>query len=331
MEEQASAGYLAMKKRDISRSMQVFSGTLAVVLLLLYAGLAFWMIFEIYEKACPIGEVCEDKKDPPDFSKFHAGVTYVVTTVGGLVSALVIAKLGATRPGEMPTFVGGEPVTDQGRFFNFIAVWAYLLTWVLVGLTCLVMGVIFYPSAIPTISDIGTVWLGLAVSAGYAYFGMEPPSPRTETLKDAVSLRSDTVKALEKHIENNKIKFDRASLKDELLGANSGTKITQNAQKLALHLADTVGTHIRISSIIRNSGHHGSGKGLDIGNEEIAAEILGEVVPLVSALEINEIIFDATVAGKQDRNHWNHDNGQPHTYDDATLDDHKDHVHFAVN
>ena len=37
--------------------------------------------------------------------EFGSGIIYVVTTIGGLVSALVVAKLAVTEPGENPTII----------------------------------------------------------------------------------------------------------------------------------------------------------------------------------------------------------------------------------
>ncbi len=63
---------------------------------------------------------------------------------------------------------------------------------------------------------------------------------------------------------------------------------------------------------MRESGHHALGRAVDIGNEDIADEILPEIVPLAGALSVDELIFDAAVAGKSDRNEWNHDKGKKH-------------------
>ena len=122
-----------------------------------------------------------------------------------------------------------------------------------------------------------------------------------------------------------------ARLKAELLGENSGPiKVTEKLQKLVLAISRI--KDIRISSIIRNEGHHGNGRAFDIGNEDIAASLLPKVATndKVKELGIDEIIFDAAVAGEQDRNKWNYDQAVKHPYDTNTLDQHKNHIHFAV-
>lgn len=232
----------------------------------------------------------------------------------------------------MPAFRVLEDVSERVRKASNVIAALYLLVWALTGFAALVVGVVLYPNAIPTVSDLGTVWLGLAVAAGYAYFGLTPPEAEDRNRLQLMNRTATgaTVAALEKHIANGKIIFDKASLSDELLGRNQGQQVTETLQKLVLHLADTVSNHIRISSIIRTKGHHAAGRAVDIGNEEIAGEILPAVTPLVSSLSIDEIIFDAAISGKANRNEWNFDKGKKHAFDTATLDGHKNHIHFSI-
>ena len=306
----------------------IFGSILAIALLLLYAVSAWAMILAIIV-ACPSGENC----NPTLANKFGVGFRYVLTTVGGLVSALVIARLSITVPGAMPAFRALEEVSERVRTVSNVVAALYLLVWGLTGFAALIVGVMLYPDVISTVSDLGTIWLGLAVAAGYAYFGLTPPEADSDNNLKLMSrtVTSATVAALETHIANGKIIFDKPSLSDELLGRNPGQKVTKTLQKLVLHLANTVSTHIRISSLVRTNGHHAAGRAVDIGNEEIAGEILPEVNPVVGSLFINEVIFDAAIAEKSDRNEWNFDNGKKHSFDTATLDGHKDHIHFSVS
>lgn len=304
----------------------VFGSILAVALLLLYAVSAWSMILAIIG-TCPDGENC----NPTLANEYGEGFRYVLTTVGGLVSALVISRLSIAMPGAMPGFGALEDMSERVRTASNVVAALYLLVWGMTGFAALVVGVMLYPNVIPTVSDLGSVWLGLAVAAGYAYFGLTPPEVEDRNQPKLLSrTASATVAALEKHIANGKIIFDKSSLNDELLGRNQGQKVTETLQILVLHLADTVGTHIRVSSLVRTNGHHAAGRAVDIGNEEIAGEILPEVTPLVGSLSIDELIFDAAVEGKPDRNEWNFDEGKKHSFDTATLDAHKDHIHFSV-
>lgn len=140
---------------------------------------------------------------------------------------------------------------------------------------------------------------------------------------------------LKAQIRAGKISFDPPAatsdkLRKELLGENADTKVTGLLQKLVLEVSNI--KSIRISSIIRNEGHHSEGRSFDVGNEEIASALLPSIATdsRVAELKIDEIIFDAAVAGEGNRNKWNYDEGAKHNFDSATLDEHKKHIHFAV-
>lgn len=136
-----------------------FGALVAYILLCLYAGTVGYMIVSVSGAAgAPVA--------------FNTGVTYVVTTVGGLVSALVVAQLALAAPGESPTLARAAAREDE-RLFRRLAV-AYMLVWLVVGLAALVVGTMLFPDANATLSELGTTWLGLAVAAGYAYFGLKP-------------------------------------------------------------------------------------------------------------------------------------------------------------
>lgn len=132
---------------------------------------------------------------------------------------------------------------------------------------------------------------------------------------------------LKKQIDAGRISFDKPSLKDELLGSD----VTADLQALVNHLSTL--EKLKISSIVRQEGHHKAGRAFDVGNETIAKSLLPKVATdaEVATWKIDEIIFDAKVAdGSYDRNKWNYDRGAKHAYDSDTLDDHADHIHFAV-
>ncbi|MBV7527269.1 hypothetical protein KW834_22935 [Pseudomonas sp. PDM29] len=132
---------------------------------------------------------------------------------------------------------------------------------------------------------------------------------------------------LKGQISKNRIIFDKPELKDQLLGED----VTAELQALVHHLS--ILEKLRISSIIRAEGHHGVGRAFDIGNEEIAKTLLPKVAtdPEVMQWKIDEIIFDASKSDSgYDRNKWNYDIGVKHKFDEATLNAHSDHIHFAV-
>lgn len=167
--------------------------------------------------------------------------------------------------------------------------------------------------------------------------------PLVESCGDAVKEKElfGVTDDLRAQITSGVIRFDPPAataerLKNELLGGNTGTRVTEKLQKLVLELSRTIdsGKHLRISSIIRNEGHHGSGRAFDLGNEDIADHLLRvkqiATDSKVQNLEIDEIIFDAGGNTLSLRNRWNYDQGARHDYNTTTLADHGNHIHFAV-
>lgn len=122
-------------------------------------------------------------------------------------------------------------------------------------------------------------------------------------------------------------------LRRELLGENSGpVKVTESMQRLVLEVSRL--SRIRISDILRSgtSSHHARGRAFDVGNEESGGALLPNIATdaRVEALNIDEIIFDARIAGQDDRNEWNYDRGRRHDFSPSTLARHGNHIHFAV-
>jgi Hedgehog amino-terminal signalling domain len=165
-----------------------FGGLVAVILLLLFSASTFYMVSSAIS-FCASTNPCVS----PPAGLVGEGFVYVVTTVAGLVSALVIAQLSITEPGKPPTLGSFRP---EGRAATMVTsvVALYLLAWIATGLAALVVGVMLYPKVNQTLADIGSTWLGPAVSAAYAYFGLTPkqtesegrPEARPETRSEAV-------------------------------------------------------------------------------------------------------------------------------------------------
>jgi hypothetical protein len=309
-----------------SRFGAVFSATLALVLLALYCSSALYLIYQIY----PLGNGCMKP------TGYEGGYIYVLTTVGGLVSALVIAQLSITKPGSTPTIGGTKPESNLGIYATNTVVGIYLFAWVFTGIAALVVGVMICPEGNKTITDLGTTWLGLAVTAAYAYFGIQPTETKNDKL-DAKSTPAESIEArLQQALDQGKITFEpgKAYLREQLLRKNSAPLITPRLQSLVLALATLSQDPIRISELLQTTGDddHVNGRAVAIGNEEIAARLLPSVTTAeqVTKLGISKIIFDAAVAGQVDRNIWNFDFGVPHPYDDATLGAHRTDIYFAV-
>lgn len=112
----------------------------------------------------------------PAGGQLNSGELLALTTIGGLVSALVIAELAISTPGEAPT-VHAFGESDSGlsalvmKAAPSIAA-IYMIVWTLVGVVAFVVGVMQYPNKVQPLTDLGQAWLGLAVAAAYAYFGL---------------------------------------------------------------------------------------------------------------------------------------------------------------
>lgn len=150
----------------------------------------------------------------------------------------------------------------------------------------------------------------------------------------SVPLASDVVDSLKELIRSRRIIFDETRMRKELVGGHSEKSATPKLQRLVVALTEMTDEQIRISSVVRASsaGHHSTGRAIDIGNEEIANKLLPILSQRVNIdrLGVDELIFDAKIVGKRDRNFWNYDRGRKHDYNARTLDTHGDHIHIAV-
>jgi hypothetical protein len=106
----------------------------------------------------------------------NSGELLALTTIGGLVSALVIAELAIMKPGETPAVhtlgASGENLSRAAQKAAPWVVGLYMLVWTLLGLAAFIVGVMQFPGKVQPLTDLGQSWLGLAVAAGYAYFGL---------------------------------------------------------------------------------------------------------------------------------------------------------------
>ncbi|MBB4509566.1 cell wall hydrolase [Rhizobium leguminosarum] len=146
---------------------------------------------------------------------------------------------------------------------------------------------------------------------------------------------NDVLQLLRDHIAKGKIRFQspKDTLRGMLLGNGQNGSATPALQKLVLHLASVVDTFIEISSIVRPGvgSLHQTGQAVDIGNEGVAGTLLPKVAvqSAVDSFGINEIIFDSRKIG-QKTNRYNFNSGHPFAFDDATINQHGNHIHFAV-
>jgi ABC-type thiamin/hydroxymethylpyrimidine transport system permease subunit len=140
----------------------LFGGLISVVLLGVYVHLVRVAIKVVY---CVAATGCTD---------FNEGMAQALSVIGGLVSALVIAELAITKPGEAPARrkLAKDASPLAVRTVSIVST-IYVLVWISAGLTAFLVG-LYHPKEVPPLTTLGQAWLGLAVSAAYAYFGIKP-------------------------------------------------------------------------------------------------------------------------------------------------------------
>ncbi|MET1110901.1 MAG: hypothetical protein ABWX67_05160 [Allosphingosinicella sp.] len=102
---------------------------------------------------------------------------YVMNIIGGLVSAVVVAELAVTATGNAPagrTFAPAD-ANSQAPGPRRLAI-AYVIVWVALGVAALLFGLMDRASdrEVPQLVEFAKTWLGLAIAAAYAYFGVNP-------------------------------------------------------------------------------------------------------------------------------------------------------------
>jgi hypothetical protein len=148
----------------------LFGAMVAAVLLALY-GYSLLQAIELARTVPRPGETLPE---------LNPGIGRTLATVGGLVSALVIAELAITDPGKafsaraiVPRKADGTPpASGVQNWLEWLSA-AYVLVWILLGVAAFVVGEIWYPGKVPALTDFAQAWLGLAVAAAYSYFGIK--------------------------------------------------------------------------------------------------------------------------------------------------------------
>lgn len=158
---QHSGGLAKMRNVDA----KVLFGTIIVYILLL-----FWA----YSVMDAINLAMSDPKPGP----LDQGVSRTMATVGGLVSALVISQLAAneTTEGLKLLFHRGLWIFGGKWTAERLVAWMkfiYVTIWIAVGVYAFVVGELWYPNRVAALNDFAQAWLGLAVAAGYSYFGLK--------------------------------------------------------------------------------------------------------------------------------------------------------------
>jgi hypothetical protein len=144
----------------------IFGGIIAVILLGLYVHfirVATSIVHCSLTPACTVYPV----------SMFNEGMAQALSLIGGLVSALVIAELAVTKPGELPAVgaIRTAAAPNPPALLKAISL-VYVLVWIAAGFLAFIQGV-YHPTVLPALTTLGQAWLGLAVASAYAYFGLQ--------------------------------------------------------------------------------------------------------------------------------------------------------------
>lgn len=149
------------------QNAKLLFGSIIVIVLL---GLYGYSLLEAISLARSI------PKEGETLAQLNPGISRTLTTIGGLVSALVIAELAITQPGARTK---GRLIVPDG-ILGTISEWIvtivsviYVLAWIVLGFLAFYFGEMRFPGKVPPLTDFAQAWLGLAVAAGYAYFGIK--------------------------------------------------------------------------------------------------------------------------------------------------------------
>ena len=138
----------------------LFGGLLTLILL----GFYIWSIIDAVSIAA-----CA--KDCPQLSN---NMAYLLNTIGGLISAVVIGVLGATQTGDFPAQKSiAKNLTGTVQTVATIMPSLFILVWIICGVVTVIYGFVLYDN-VPPLNASAKVWLGSAIGSVYAYFGIKP-------------------------------------------------------------------------------------------------------------------------------------------------------------
>ena len=100
-----------------------------------------------------------------------SAIAILLQTLGGLVSAVVVSELAVTKPTEAPGTRLARGFRVHQRKAVKILVNLYILVWLASGVVLIILGWVKHPT-VPELTGVAKEWLGFAVAAAYAYFGL---------------------------------------------------------------------------------------------------------------------------------------------------------------
>ena len=146
------------------KEREILLGVIACLLLLIYSFTLGELIISVYKWDAQAGDFVA-----------NTNAVWVISLIGGIVSAVVIANLAVSDPGETPISQVREMAEAYGKKLLKAIVWIYIIVWLLIGTGAFYVGVIRCPDTFATLTEIGKAWLGILVGALYAWFGIKKP------------------------------------------------------------------------------------------------------------------------------------------------------------
>jgi hypothetical protein len=154
-----------MEVTNMERFKLIFGGLIAYILLGFYVYSTVYAMQALY---CLLQPGCTA------YSKdLTAGFVDVLSVIGGLVSALVVAELAVTKPGEMPGARLQSGAGPRNQWISAVII-VYMVVWLGVGVFTFVVGLMQHPDVVPALTSSAKSWFGIAVATVYAYFGVKP-------------------------------------------------------------------------------------------------------------------------------------------------------------
>lgn len=156
----------------------ILGGILSVALLALYIfsiGRAITVSSDCDARAravaaqVPNSSLCDSQKSN------LGNISLILNLIGGLISATVVGVLAATKPNDLPgKGIFKDNLNDVIQGISAYLPLAFILVWIFCGVLMVVFGLLVYDNdPVPPLTAQAKSWLGAAVAASYAYFGID--------------------------------------------------------------------------------------------------------------------------------------------------------------
>ena len=154
---------------------KIFGTIIAFMLLGIYVYF-IWIGLDIIN--CQVKHSC----NPAASVQFNDSMAQALTVIQGLISALVISVLAKAEPQDSiisPLVESEMKLSAMMRNALKCMTWLYLITWVVMGFWVFLKG-LYYPKAVPALTNLGQAWFGIAIASAYSYFGLRQASSATK-------------------------------------------------------------------------------------------------------------------------------------------------------